>query len=94
MSTHGIKETEEALQGILMLGLLFWKTFHDGFQMTDIGTMWDTYRNDQAFCDAMKLAYEGYQKIPDEVRDLQLEEALELSTVMISYLPKYLHLLK
>ena len=94
MSQHGIKETEEALEGILLLGLMFWKSFHDGFQVSDIGELWDTYKNDEKFNEVMAQAFEGYKKIPSEVKDLQLEEAIALSGVMMSYLPKYLKVIK
>ena len=94
MSTHGIKETEEALEAVLLLGLMFWKSFHDGFQISDLAVMWDTYKNDENFNEAMQTAFEGYKKIPSEIKDLQLEEAVALSGVMINYLPKYLRVIK
>ena len=94
MSTHGIKETEEGLEGVLLLGLMFWRRFHDGFQIADIGAMWDIYKNDPEFCDAMQEAFDGYRKIPNEIKDLQLSEVMQLSAVMMNYLPKYLHVIK
>jgi len=92
--SHGIHETEEALEGILQLGLVLWKTFHDGFQISDIGEIWEVFRNDHEFTDAMKNAFDGYKKIPSEVKDLQIEEAVALSGVMLKYLPKYLQAIK
>ena len=94
MSMHGIKETEEALEAILLLGLMFWKSFHDGFQVDDLGALWDTYKHDDDFNEAMGNAFDGYKNIPAEVKDLQLDEAIALSAVMMKYLPKYLNAIK
>lgn len=91
---HGIKETEEALEGILALGLVLWKSFHDGFQVSDIAKLWSVYQNDSEFNAALARAFEGYQKVPAEVQDIDLEEVMILSGVMAKYLPKYLHALK
>ena len=92
--SHGIEGTEEALVAVLQLGLMLWKSFHDGFQIGDLADLWDIYKNDEDFNIAMREAFEGYQNIPHEIKDLQLEEAMQLSGVMLKYLPKYLQAIR
>jgi hypothetical protein len=94
MEKHGIKETEEALEGVLKLGLVLWKSFHDGVQITDVADLWDKYQNDDEFKNALAEAFEGYGKIPAEVNDLSLDEVMGLTGVMVKYLPKYLNALR
>jgi hypothetical protein len=91
MENIGIKETEEALEGILKLGLVMWKTFHDGFQMGDITDLWIAFQEDEEFKETLLNAFEGYKAIPDEIGDISIDEVVALSGVMIKYLPRYLH---
>lgn len=94
MEKQGIKETEEAIVGILKLGLVLWKAFHDGFQFGDVADLWIAFQEDDEFKEALVSAYEGYRNIPDEIGDLSIDEMVDLTGVMLTYLPKYLHAIK
>ncbi len=85
----GIKETREAFVGGLEVGLFSVKRFKDGVQGEDFLAFYNAFVNDPAFKAIVQSAYENYQAIPEEVSDLDLGEGLELGTVALSYVPKF-----
>ena len=91
---EGIQETTEAIEGILELGLVLWRTFGDGAQLKDIADIMDLYKNDPEFIAKMAAAYDGYKKISSEIKDLEAEEIVALGGLMLSYVPRYLAELK
>ncbi len=90
----GVKETQEAIEGMLKLGLVLWRQFSDGFQFADIGDLIDHYRQNPEFVQAMEEAFEGHQKIPKEMEDLDTHEVFQLVAVIMQYIPQILEELK
>lgn len=93
-STHSIKETKEALDGALMLGLVLAERLKDGVGLDDLGALWDKWKNDPVVQEKLKAAVDGYENIDEEVGDLDTGEGLELGSVAIDYVPKYMDALK
>lgn len=84
----GIMEVKEALVGVNEVAVLIASKFKDGVQFSDFAAFWDAFKNDADFKAKMEAAYNGYQNIPEEVKDLDLAEGLELAMVQIQYVPK------
>jgi hypothetical protein len=84
----GIKETKEAIVGINEVSLLLVSRFKDGIQVGDFVAFWASFQNDPEFKAKLQTAYEGYNNIPDEVKDISLAEASELISLEVQYVPK------
>ncbi len=82
----GIKETRELIMALLGpkgLAVLLTKTFKDGFQVSDLVTIMTTLSLDPTFRDAI----EGIQKLPEEVKDIDLAEGIELAEIALKAIP-------
>ncbi len=80
---HGIKETKEAALGAIALGFYIAKLSKDGIDFADLGAFMSKLQNDAAFADKLKVAYEGADKIPQEVGELSLSEGLEIAAAIV-----------
>ena len=89
-SKEGVQETKEALIGLNEVSLELAKQFKDGVQVTDFTSLYSKITSDEAFKAKVLAAYEGYQKIPAEVKDIDAGEGLEIASVQLEYLPKFL----
>jgi len=75
----GIKETQEGVNGILLLAALIATQLKDGFQAgQDIEAIWAALKNDVELNKALKDAYEGSGQIPSELKDLDVMEGVQL----------------
>lgn len=74
----GIKESKEALHGILVLGAFIAKRAKDGLGADDAAALASALMGDEAFQGALKDAVDGIQSVPAELKDLSAEEAVEL----------------
>lgn len=75
---HGIKETKEMMVGMQALTLVMMEHFKDGAQFSDALELWESFKNDAKFKAQLMAAYDGYKKIPAEIKDLDLLEGFEL----------------
>ena len=85
---HGIKETKEALEGVMELALFLAERLKDGVGLDDAAAVFDKLKNDDLFTARMKAAYEGIGMIDDEMGDLDAEEIVELAACLLPYIPK------
>jgi chaperonin GroEL (HSP60 family) len=82
----GIKETRELLNAILGpkgLAVLLTRVFKDGFQTSDLVEIMTTLSIDPIFRDAIS----GIQKLPEEVKDIDLMEGIELAEIALRAIP-------
>lgn len=93
-SVEGVKEIKEALDGSLALGVVLAERLKDGVGIDDLSALWTRWGEDQELRDKLKAAVDGYEKISAEAKDLDLGEGLELASVMVDYVPKYVDALK
>jgi hypothetical protein len=84
----GIKETKEALIGVNEVALHVATKLKDGAQFSDFLSFYNDYVNDADFKAKLQAAWEGYNAIPDEVKDIDLGEVIDLASVEITYVPK------
>lgn len=91
----GVKETKELLVGVNELALILVARLKDGFQASeDIAAIIAKLQADEDFKAKMKAAYDGVAAIPDEVKDLDLAEGIELALAQAAYVPKILEAAK
>lgn len=76
---QGIKETKEAMIGVLVLATLLSKHLKDGFQLgKDATAIWLEIQSNDELKNQFVAAYEGYNMIDDELKDIDLKESFEL----------------
>lgn len=90
-SVVGVKETSEALRGVNEISLFLVQRFKDGLGFDDATAMWEKLKDDEAFKLKVKQGYEGYKLIPAEFKDLDAGEGLELASVQLEYVPKFVN---
>lgn len=66
----GTEELEEAITGVLETGLVAFEEFKDGFDLGDLARI----AGNKTWREAMGQAIEGCTKIPDEAKDLSVQE--------------------
>ena len=85
-----IKETREALVGVLELSLYLTTRFKDGIDFGDAVDIWNKLSADDDFTAKLKAAYDGYDGIKAETKDLDASEITELIIVSATYIPKFI----
>ncbi len=83
----GIKETEQALIGCCEVAKLVIERISDGIQFRDVTEIISTITRNEDFREKVALAVDGVSNIPEEVVDIDLKEATELSKILLDYLP-------
>lgn len=77
----GVKETKEALVGVLAVAEVIAKRLKDGVGLDDAMAIVAVISSDEEFKAKMVLAVEGYKAIPEELKDIDLSESVELMVV-------------
>lgn len=90
-SVVGVKETKEAIIGFNEVSLVMVKILKDGVQFEDALAFYNKVLKNDELKVKIIAAYENYQAIPVEVKDIDMGEGLELLDAQIDYLPKYLN---
>lgn len=90
----GVQETKDALVAINEVGLTMVQLFADGAQFQDVMEIWKKLSEDETFKAQLAAAYQGWNSISGEIADLDVNEALELVTVQLAYIPKFVDVIK
>ena len=85
----GIEETKQALIGCCEVAKLVVERISDGVQFRDVTEIISTISTNRDFQEKISNAVKGVSNIPEEVVDIDLHEATELSKVMLDYLPEF-----
>lgn len=93
-SKEGIKETQELLVGINELAVDLTSRFMDGVQLADFSSFYSKLVSDASFKAKLEEAYNSANKIPDEVKDLDVGEGLELVSIQVNYIPKFIQVIQ
>lgn len=88
-----IKETKEALSGLLTLAEIIGKELKDGAQLQDAVAIFHAISSDPAKKAELEAAFADIKKVPDEIKDISLSEGVELSSILIKRLPDLLKVL-
>ncbi len=86
-----IKETKEVLVALNEVTLVIAEALKDGFDATeDLVAILNKLVLDEAFKTKIEDAFENISAIGDELKDIDLNEGIELALVQIGYLPRLL----
>lgn len=88
-----IKETKEALIGVMKLSAVLISRFKDGAQLNDFEAIIGKYMTDEVFKKAIVDAYNDANQIPEELKDLDFKESLDLAKTVITELPEVIEAL-
>ena len=91
---YGIKETKEALIASNEIAVFCAKRFKDGVQFEDFTAFYKAFTEDEEFKAKLQDGWENGKQIPAEVKDIDLQEGIELTMVQIQYVPKFIEALK
>lgn len=86
----GIKESKELLQGVMTVAGVMVSQLKDGFQLTDLPSIFSRL----GYNKKIQTALEGVKEIPSEIKDLDTSEIIELSMVIMAEVPLILSGLK
>ena len=89
-----VKETKEMLVGVNELSVYLICKFMDGVQFSDFSEMYAKLIADPEFKKIMLDAYEGVEAIPAEMKDIDVGEVIELTSLQLSYIPKIINAIK
>ena len=93
-SKVGVKETSEAIIAANEITLLLISRFKDGVDVADFMAMWDKLKNDEDFKEKVQAGFDKYELIPAEASDIDAGEGLDLVSVQVGYVPKFMELFK
>lgn len=88
---EGIQETKDALEAVNLLSMSLIKIFKKHLGVVEIGA---ALLGDEELKAALVKAFDGISKIPDEVKDLDMNEGMELAIAQIQLIPKLIEVLK
>lgn len=89
MSVVGIKETKEALVAVNEISLHIVSRIKLGVVADVMGLLADL-QNDVDFKAKLQAGFDNVTAVPAEVADISIGEALELASVEITYVPKFI----
>lgn len=81
-----VKETKEAVIALVKLGKVLTELAKDGIDWKDGAALASKIVSDEAFRSALVAAAEGAAAIPAELKDIKLEEGIELALAVIGEL--------
>lgn len=84
---ESIKETKEVISASLDLTAIFIKVLKDGVQITDAMQLFSLIMADENLKAEVVAAAQGVSKIPSEVKDLDLQEGLDLAALVLGKIP-------
>lgn len=79
---HGIKETKEALVALAALGAFVAKRLKDGADWGDAVALGKKLIEDADFREKVEAGVQGMDMVDGEIKDLSLEEGLELAKII------------
>lgn len=89
-----IKETKEALVGVLEISVALASVLKDGVQLTDAADLYAKIWADEAVKAKVLAAIENVKQVPAEVKDITVAEGIDLAIVAAQYVPKIIDALK
>jgi hypothetical protein len=81
-----VSQTKEAVVALVKLGKVLAELAKDGIDWKDGAALASKIISDEAFRGALVAAVEGAANIPAELKDIKLEEGIELALAVIAEL--------
>lgn len=79
---QGIKDTKEAIIGLVVLGVYIAKRAKDGINSDDAADFAQKMLTDSEFREKLQAAIDGFDNIPDELKHIGFAQVLDLATVI------------
>lgn len=86
-SVVGIEDVKNLMKAVKVLTLYIIDRSRDGVGVDDLLNLFIKLQTDAEFLHTLTQAFVGIKNIGAEVKDLQLQEVIELASLMISYVP-------
>jgi hypothetical protein len=83
-----VHESKEALVSLIVLGKYAASLAADGLDFSDLGSLVAKIVSDAKFREVLEAGVKGLDSIPEELRDMKPEEALELVAAIVDALRK------
>lgn len=93
MEDHGVKEMSEALQGVMEIGLAFVELAKDGLDFSDLPALYAKIQSEPLKSTVAKAA-DGIKSVPDEIKDIDMAEVMQLAMLIMPYIPRYIEAVK
>lgn len=91
---EGIKEVKEAVVALNELTIFVAGRVKDGVGVDDAMALVSKLMTDEAFKAKIAAALESAEKIPAELKDISLQEGIELAGLQMGYLPQLVEAFK
>lgn len=91
---RSIEETKQALIAVNALSIYLIKQFKDGVQVQDFLSLYAKLTADEEFKRKMSDAYVGIGEVPAELKDIDVAEIIELTSLQLSFLPSIINSIK
>lgn len=91
---QGIKELKETTEALMEIMIRIASVLKDGYQPSDLAFIFELFSKDEILKKKLADAYDGISKVGGEVKDLDLKEGIELSIVLLQFIPKIIDLFK
>ena len=78
----GVKDTKEAILAMVILGKFVAERLKDGAQLDDALALGTKLIGDAEFKEKVMAGINGIDKVPAEIKDLSMVDALELAQVL------------
>jgi hypothetical protein len=82
-----VKETKELIAGLLILVKLI-EPLKDGVQLADLAKVIEIMNKNPEIMEKVKLAIDGIALVPQELKDLDLQEGIDLGLEILKDLKK------
>lgn len=93
--SEGVKETKEAIVGMVVLGAVIASEMKNGFDFPgDLVSMFAAIQGDAAKKQKLEDAIASINKVPEEIKDLSASESIEIAAALIAELPALIGALK
>ena len=86
-STVGIEDVKNLLKAVKVLALYIIDRARDGVAVDDLLNLFIKLQTDAEFLRTLTQAFAGIKNVGAEIKDLQLQEVIELASLLISYVP-------
>jgi hypothetical protein len=81
-----VHESKEALVGLVVLGKCVASLAADGLDFSDLGSLVAKFVADEKFREVLEAGVKGLDKVPEELKDLEGSEAVELVAAIVDAL--------
>ncbi len=85
----GIKELKEMILAVNELALFVVARAKDGVGVDDAMALIQKIMGEEEFSKVLSAAVEGASKVPAEIKNVDLNEAMELAMLQLGYIPRY-----